>query len=168
MSFKGEIKVSAGWNWNEGAIDNDRIDYAEQLLDGNGDNQAEAAWHEESQTLTSGASITLDLSNLTRTVLGDAHAVTFLTVKALLIVNESTGAGELIVGNAASNAWFAPFDAATNEIVVPPDSPLLLASRKDGWEVDASNRNLKLTASGDDVTYSIAVLGTITAAGSGS
>ena len=168
MSFKGEIKASAGWNWNEGAIDNDRIDYAEQLLDGNGDNQAEAAWHEESQTLSQGTSTTLDLSNLTRTVLGDAHAVTFLTVKALLIVNESTGVGELIVGDAASNIWSAPFGSATDEVVVPPDSPLLLANRKDGWVVDASNRNLKLTASGDDVTYSIAVLGTITAAGSGS
>lgn len=168
MSFKGEIKTSVGWNWNEGAIDNDRLDYAEQLLDGNGDNQAEAAWHEQSQTLSSGASTTLDLSNLTRTVLGDAHAVTLLTVKALLIVNESTGTGELIVGDAASNAWYAPFGSATDEVVVPPDSPLLLANRKDGWVVDASNRNLKLTASGDDVTYSIAVLGTTTAAGSGS
>ncbi len=168
MSFKGEIKASAGWNWNEGAVDNDRLDYAEQLLDGNGDNQAEAAWHAESQTLLSGTSTTLDLSNLTRTVLGDAHAVTFLTVKALLIVNESTGTGELIVGGAASNIWSAPFGSATDTVDVPPDSPLLLANRKDGWVVDASNQNLKLTASGDDVTYSIAVLGTITAAGSGS
>jgi len=168
MSFKGEIKASAGWNWNEGAIDNDRLDYAEQLLDGNGDNQAEAAWHEASETLLQGTSTTLDLSNLTRTVLGDAHAVTLLTVKALLIVNESTGAGELIVGDAASDVWSAPLGSATDQLIVPPDSPLLLANRNGGWAVDSSNRNLKLTASGDDVTYSIAVLGTITAAGSGS
>ena len=45
MSFKAEIKASLGWSWDDGAVDNDRLDYAEQLLDGNGDNQAEAVWH---------------------------------------------------------------------------------------------------------------------------
>ncbi|GAG29614.1 unnamed protein product, partial [marine sediment metagenome] len=42
MSFKAEVKASVGWNWSEGAVDNDRLNYAERLADGNGDNQAEA------------------------------------------------------------------------------------------------------------------------------
>ena len=168
MSFKAEVKASAGWNWNEGAIDNDRLDYAQQLLDGNGDNQAEAVWHAESQTLLDAASTTLDLTSLARTILGDAHTVTFLTVKAVLIVNRSTSGGELLVGGAAADEWSEPFGADGDRLVVPLDSPALLANRKDGWDVDASNKNLRLAASGGNVTYSIAIIGTTTASGSGS
>ena len=51
---------------------------------------------------------------------------------------------------------------------MPPDSPLLLANRQDGWTVDDAQKNLRLAASGGDVTYSIAIVGTTTAAGSGS
>jgi hypothetical protein len=168
MSFKAEIKASVGWNWNEGAVDNDRLDYAGRLLDGNGDNQAEAVWHVENQTLLDAESTTLDLSALTRTILADIHTVTFLTVKALLIVNQSTDAGQLLVGGAAADEWSEPFGADGDQVTVPPDSPLLLANRQAGWNVDEANRNLRLAASGGDVTYSIAVVGTTTAPGSGS
>ena len=168
MSFKAQIQASVGWNWSDGAVDNDRLDYAEQLLDGNGSNQAEAVWHEEAATLADAASTTLDLTDLTRTVLDDTHTVTFLTVKALLIVNHDTSDGELLVGNAASDEWSEPFGADGDQARVPPDSPLLLANRPSGWNVDASNKNLKLAASSGAVDYSIAIIGTTTAAGSGS
>lgn len=168
MSFKAEVKASLGWNWNDGAVDNDRLDYAEQLLEGNGASQAEAAWHDRDRTLLDGASTTLDLTSLTRTILGDTVTVTLLTVKALLIVNQTSGGGELVVGDAAANEWAEPFTADGDQITVPPDSPLLLANRQTGWQVDDSNRNLKLAASGGDVTYSIAIIGTTTTAGSGS
>ena len=168
MSFKGQIQASLGWNWDDGAVDNDRLDYAEWLLEGNGDGQAEAVWHDEDQTLLSGASTTLDLTGLTRTVLGDTNTVTFLKVKAVLIVSHDTSTGELLVGDAASDQWAEPFGADGDRVVVPPDSPLLLSNRKTGWTVDASNKNLKLAASDGDVDYSIAVIGTITEEGSGS
>lgn len=168
MSFKAEIRASAGWNWSDGAVDNDRLDYAERLLDGNGDNQAEAVWHAEGQTLLEAESTTLDLTSLTRTILGDTHTVTFLTVKALLIVNRGTSGGELLVGGAATDEWSGPFGADGDQITVPLDSPLLLTNRQAGWNVDAANKNLKLAATGGEVTYSIAIVGTTTAAGSGS
>jgi hypothetical protein len=168
MGFKAEIKASVGWNWSDGAVDNGRLDYAGRLSEGNGDNQAEAVWHAENQTLADAASTTLDLTALTRTILGDLHTVTFLTVKALLIVNQGTSGGQLLVGGAAADEWSAPFGADGDQVVVPLDSPLLLANRQAGWSIDAANRNLKLTASGGEVTYSIAIVGTITAAGSGS
>ena len=168
MSFKGEVKASIGWNWNDGAVDNDRLDYAEQLLDGNGENQAEAVWHSESQTLPSGESTTLDLSALSRTVLGDVNTVTFLSVKALLVVNQSTSGGELLLGGAAADEWSEPFGADGDQVTVPLDSPLLLSNRQAGWDVDDANKNLKLAAAGGEVTYSIAIVGTTTAAGSGS
>ncbi len=167
MSFKAEIKATLGWNWNDGALDNDRLDYAGQLLEGNGDDQAEAVWHVEDQILLDAASTTLDLTALTRSMLGDTVTLTLLKVKALLIVNQDTSVGELVVGDAAADEWSEPFTADGDQIVAPPDSPLLLANRRTGWEVDASNKNLKLAASGGDVTYSIAIVGTTTAASSG-
>ena len=168
MSFKGDVRASLGWNWNDGAVDNNRLDYAEQVLFGNGTDQAEAAWHIEDQILLDGASITLDLTNLVRTVLGDISTVTFLKIKALLIVNLGSSVGQLLVGDAVEDPWSEPFGADGDQVLVPVDSPMLLASRRDGWAVDASNRNLRLAASGGDVDYSIALLGTVTAGGSGS
>jgi len=168
MGFKAEVKAWVGWNWSDGAVDSQRLDYAGRLLDGNGDNQAEAVWHAENQTLADAASTTLDLTALTRTILGDLHTVTFLKVKALLIVNQGTSGGRLLVGGAAADEWSEPFGADGDQIAVPLDSPLLLTNRQAGWNVDQANRNLKLVASGGEVTYSIAIVGTTTAAGSGS
>ncbi len=168
MSFKAEVRASLGWNWSQGAVDNDRLDYVETLLEGNGDNQAEAVWRAENQALLDAASATLDLTTLTRTVLGDIHTVTFLTVKALLIVNLSTTGGQLLVGGAAADEWSEPFGADGDQVAVPLDSPLLLTNRQTGWNLDDSNKNLKLAAGGGGVTYSIAIVGTTTAPGSGS
>ncbi len=168
MTFKAEIKASLGWNWADGATDNDRLDYAKQLLDGNADNQAEAVWHAEDQTLLSGNSTTLDLTALTRTVLGDVNTVTLLTVKAMLIAAAADNTGQLLVGGAAADEWSAPFGADGDQAVISPDGVLLLVNRAGGWAVDDSNKNLELAASGGDVTYSIAIVGTITAASSGS
>jgi hypothetical protein len=168
MTFRAEIIAAIGWDWNEGAVDNDRLDYARQLLLGNGDNQAEAVWHAENQTLLEGASVTLDLTALARTVLGDTNTLTLLTVKALLVVNEGAAGGHLLVGGAASDEWSAPFGADGDQAAVPPDSPLLLANRKAGWPVDLANRKLKLAAVGGNVSYSIAIVGTTSAAASGS
>jgi hypothetical protein len=168
MSFKAEVKASIGWNWSDGAADSDRLDYLRQFLGGNGDGQAEAIWHLEDQTLLDATSTTFDLTALQRTVFGETIALAFLTVKALIVINRSTSGGQLVVGGAAEDQWSEPFSAQGDQVVVPLDSPMLLANRQEGWPVDNSNRNLQLAASGGDVTYSIAILGTTTAADSGS
>jgi hypothetical protein len=162
MTFKAELKSDLGWKWDSGALDDSRLNYQKQLLDGNGANQADAVWHKEAVTVLSGANDTYDLTNLTRTVMGDTHSVNLLLVKAIQIVVTSTTGGKLVVGNAASNEWSEPFGADGDTVEVPIDSCLLLSNRRCGWEVDDSNKNLKLLASGGDVTYSIAIVGTIT------
>lgn len=168
MSFQAHLVASTGWKWSDGAIDSGRLGYAQSLLDGSGNNQAEAVWHAEGQTLFDGESTTIDLTNLTRIVLEDLHAVALVQVRALLVVNLAGGPGELIVGGAAADEWSAPFAAAGDRLVVPPGSPLLLANRRIGWDVDSANKNLKLTASGGDVSYSIAIVGNLTGSGSSS
>jgi len=168
MSFRADVKASIGWGWDSGAVDNDRLDYAVRFLEGNADGQAEAVWHVEDQTLLDGASTTVDLTALTRTIFGETFTITLLTVRALLIVNKSTGGGVLLAGDAAADQWSEPFGADGDQITVPSDSSLLLGNRQTGWSVDDSNKNLRLAADGDDVTYSVAIVGTTTASGSGS
>jgi hypothetical protein len=158
-----------GWKWNEGVLDDSRLAWINEFADGNDQDEADASWHKEGVALASGATETLDLAALVRTVLGDSLTTTFLTIKALLIVNTATaGLGELLVGGAAANEWFYPFGAAGDKVSVPLNSPMLLSNTQWGWAVNDTHKNLKLEASGGDVTFSIAILGTITSSGTGS
>ncbi len=166
MSFQAQLAASLGWKWNDGAVDSGRLGYAESLLDGSG--QAEAVWHAEDQSLLDGASTTLDLTNLTRRVLEDVHTVAFSDIRAILLVNLVSSDGELLVGGAATDGWSAPFGSGSDLLAIPPGSPLLLANCANGWEADTAQRNLKLTASGGDVTYAVAIVGNRTSSGSGS
>ena len=168
MTFKAQIKASLGWDWNEGLRDNGRLEYAKGFSAGSGDNQADAVWYAEHQVLAVGDSYTYDLSALARTILGTSHTVAFTAIKAFLVVNESTDGGELLVGGAAAHPWSEPFGDDGDRVVVPADSAVLLSNRQSGWPVDSAGRNLRIVASGGDVTYSIAVVGALTPAGSGS
>ncbi len=168
MTFSAEIKASVGWDWEDGAVDNDRTDYLQQLPQGNGDGEAEAVWHIEEQTLPAGATATLDMTALVRQILGDANAVTMTSVKALLLTSDAESAGTLVVGGAVGAAWSEPFAADADQAIVAPDGLLLLCNPGAGWPVDADHRLLLLSASGGDVIYSAVVVGTLTAAGSGS
>ena len=101
MTFSAEIKASVGWDWEDGAVNNNRTDYLQQLPEGSDDGEAEAIWHVEDQTLPDGTTANLDLTALVRQILGDANAVAMASVKALLLINEAQSAGKLIVGGAA-------------------------------------------------------------------
>jgi hypothetical protein len=158
MSFKSQINASVGWNWNEGAVDSGRVDYVKQLLDGGGIYAADAAWNAKEQLLAAGGSTTLDLAALQNTILGGAHTVALAAVKAVLIVNHG-GGGTLLVGGAAGNEWSAPFASPGDQAAVPAESSWLLCNGKSGWTVNATHRNLKLAAVGEDVVYSIVVVG---------
>jgi len=122
MSFKAEMQTWIGWNWRDGAVDNERLEYARQLLEGQGNGQAQAVWHLEEQSLADGGSLTLDLTALQRTVLGSPHSLALSTVKAMMVVNSATTAGELLLGGAAADAWWAPFGSPADLLRVPPDS----------------------------------------------
>ncbi|MGA2619840.1 MAG: hypothetical protein ABSF26_19680 [Thermoguttaceae bacterium] len=168
MTFKAELRASIGWNWNQGALDTARLDYTKQLQEGCGSGQAEAGWHADQQTLDSGAADTLDLTALHREMLGADHTTTLVRVKGLLLLNDGSSTGRLAVGGAGQAEWSAPFGADGDSLVVPPDGAVLLVNRQDGWPVDDSHKLLKLAAVGGNVTYSLALVGTLNATGSGS
>lgn len=164
MSFKGTVQGATAWNWNSGAVDDDRLTYDESWIHGPEANQAEAVWHKEDVVLLEAASETFDLTALTRTVFGDTLTTTLLRIKAIHVVNRSETGGKLLIGGAAANEWSECFGADGDQAEVPLDSTLLLSNRKCGWEVDDTHKNLKITASGGDVTYSISIIGTTTTA----
>ncbi len=118
MTFVAQLSASLGWTWDDGAVDDDSLDYVQQLGQGNGDGQAEAVWHLEDQVLPDGTSVTLDLTALEREVLGDTNTVTLLSVKAVLLSSDAASAGNLVVGGATIDPLSAPFGTATDEAVV--------------------------------------------------
>jgi hypothetical protein len=168
MTFKAEIRASIGWNWNQGAADNQRLDSTRQLLEGNGAGQAEAVWHDEDVPLQDGVSETIDLTRLQRDALGATLTTTLLGVKAMLVLSDRTSVGRLVLGGAGPDEWSAPFGADGDSLEVPPDGVVLLANRGDGWPVDDAAKLLKLSAVGGPVMYSIALVGTLTSSGSAS
>jgi len=169
MSHRALLQGKIGWDWNSGVRDRGELDFSEYFEDGNDSEEADASWHTESQTIASGESTTLDLTNLSRTVMGDVLVTEFLSIKAIFIVVESTvWSAELVVGGAASDEWSYPFSADGDKANIPPDSPWLISNRQWGWAVDSAHKNLKLEASGGAVTYSMVIVGTITSSGTGS
>ena len=161
MSFKAELRASLGWNWIEGAVDNDRLDYAQSLLGGSGAGQADAVWFENDQSLTGGTSTIVDLANLPRVLLGSNHCIVFDLIKVILLINRNTEGASLVLGGAETEPWAEPFGGADQQVQVPPDSPLLLSNRSAGWPVDSAHHHLKITASGGDVTYDLVILGVL-------
>lgn len=168
-TFQAEVIAKLGWKWeSEGVIDNAKIEHATKINDGFNWNQAEAVWYLNSTTLADAASITYDLTNLTRTIFDDTQVVTFIDIRAIIIKNETLTEGTLTVGAAAANEWSAMFGADGDTIKVEPKSVFEITNELDGWDVDATNKNLKIAAAGGLTTFSIAIIGATSAGASGS
>jgi hypothetical protein len=161
MSFSAELVARLGWRWDDGAVDDDDLSMIDTFADGTDVEEAEGVWHKEAVAILNGASVTYDLTALTRTVLGQTLSTVFYTIRAILVKN-TTAAGEgiVVVGGAASNEWSECFAADGDKVQVPRDSVCLLSNRRCGWEVDDTHKNLKLAALGGDVTFDIAIIGT--------
>jgi hypothetical protein len=168
-SLRSTVNTQLGWSWRDHAdtapiTDNNRLQYALKLADDGAAYEADAVWHVESQELSAGAAITLQLDALDKTVFGDTIFIGLLRVKAMLIVNRSgSGGGDLLLGGAEVDPWYEPFAAAIDRVKVPAGGALLMAHPRDGWEVVAGTTDLKLTAAGGDVVFDVAILGQTTA-----
>lgn len=116
--------------------------------------------------IISGANVDLDMfdmANWSPTTDPTRNVVTLAEVVAVLILNLSTSAGDLIVGgNGTGAAWQAPFAADdTFKVTVRPGGFLMLAAPNDpAYAVaDTTNHLLRLAASAGNVNYQIAALG---------
>ena len=169
MTTKLQSAISAqlGWTWRDRVgrapiVDSNRLLFSKSLADGSGTDQSDAVWHAEERTLAAGESSALTLDMLQQTLFGDTITIELSRVKAILIVNRNDdGDGCLLVGGSVDDEWHAPFGSPGDSVRVMPDSPLLLANNRAGWEVKFGNSVLNLTAVGDDVKFDIAVLGVL-------
>lgn len=162
-----DISAKAQWLFSDAldlstVADASQVSYARSLSDGTGADQADKIWH-DSRTLAAGGNDDLDLTALAQTIFGSAISISFSKVKALLVVNTSTTTGDqLRVGGAAANAFSAPFNGVSASLVlVGPDSPLLLANKKDGWTVTAGTGDILRihNPTANAITYRIVIVG---------
>jgi hypothetical protein len=141
-----------------------KLSYSRGLADGVEEGQADVLWHDQ-RTLAASAAEDLDLAALDSTAFGSPVAVGFAKVKALMVINLATVAGEdLLVGGAGAgnDAWSAPLDGdADAKIVVPADSALLLVNRMSGWDVESGvSQFLRIASAGaGSIDYKIAIVG---------
>jgi hypothetical protein len=166
-TLTSEIKASIGWLFQDAldlstVSDSSQLSYHQTFVDGTNSDQADKIWHDV-RTLASGVHEDLTLSALATLLFGSIGAIALAKVKAILLVNTATTAGEnLIVGGATSNEWQGPFVTAGDKLSVPADSCLLLMNKKAGWTVSSGSADrLRIANTGaGTITYKIAVLGT--------
>jgi hypothetical protein len=163
-----EIKASLAWLFQDAIdlttiSDASKLDYSKSLADGVAADQADKLWSDQ-RTVAAGANDDLDLTALVNTVFGSTLTINLARVKAVLIVNTSTTAGdELRLDSSVANAFTAPFNgSATSQVEIGPDSALLLSNKKDGWVVTAGTGDvLRIKNPGaNPITYKIVVVGT--------
>lgn len=140
-------------------IDAASLDLADTFADGTGLDQADIIWHDE-RTL-SATSETLDLTALTRTILGSTNTVNFARIKCLAIKNTATTAGfKLTVGAAAATAWTSWTSVTGSTFYVDPNGiAFLWAPSATSWVTSGTVKSLKIDSGANAVTYRIIIIG---------
>ncbi len=164
-----DIKASLAWLFSETlslstVVDNATLEYDESLADGDGDDEVDLLWHGQ-RMLAAATSDNLDLTALATTLFGGALALNFAQIKAILLINTSTVPGDVLQLGGATNAFAAPFANDADAVVeIGPNSPLLLANKKDGWPVTPGAADiLRVHNPGtNSVVYQIAIVGNAT------
>jgi hypothetical protein len=130
-----------------------------ELASGTGADQADRVFSDE-RTLAGSASEDLDLAGSLVDALGTT--ITFARIKAIYIENLATGANQVIVGAAASNAFTGPFGASTHTVAVRAGGLLAMICRDaTGWAVTAGTGDLLKIANSTSgsIQYRIVIIG---------
>lgn len=159
VSIFSQIKSAGDLSF---ALDRFEKNYIKALTDGTGADQAKNHWHDQ-RTLGASASENLDLAGGLTNLLGDV--LTFTKIKAIFIFAAVANTNDVVIGNAAANAWVGPFGAATHTLAIKPGGTLLLtAPDVNGYAVTAGTGDqLKVLngGAGTGVTYDIILVGTV-------
>ena len=162
-----EIKASLNWLWEEALdlstlVDSSRLEVLSAFSTGSSAGEADQLWH-DSRTIGAASNDDLDLTDLTQTVHGQSVSLGFASIKAILIQNTSTTAGDkLVLDSSVTNGVLTPFNgSASSKLEIPADSPLLLVNRLDGWTVTAGTGDLlRISNPGaESIDYKIVILG---------
>ena len=169
IEVTGSLAVSLLWTGKETEnrgptgqyntiTDTGKINYSENFTTGTGAGQTEEFWHDV-RILTSGGVEQFDLTSLTQTILGGSVTKTFSKIKTLVVENKSDDA-DIGISMTGSNTWGEPLAYPTGIIKIHKNSPFIIASYRDGWTVDATNKVFQIhDLDGSGVTYHIATIG---------
>jgi hypothetical protein len=167
-SLSTDIRASIQWLFQESlelssVSDSSKLEYAQSTANGTGDDQADLIWHDQ-RLVPASSEDDLDLGELTSTIFGNQLTIELAKVKALLIINTSSVAGDVLhVGGAGSAAFNGPFNADDDAVMeVGPGDSLLVSCKMEGWPVvDTSGDVLRIANPGaSPITYRIAIVGT--------
>jgi hypothetical protein len=131
-----------------------------QLTPGTGAGKADKLYA-ASRTIAASTSENLDLAGGLTDPLG--ATLTFVKVKAILVIASSANTNNVVLGGAASNTFTGPFVDATDKVSVPPGGAVLLTHPGAGWTVTAATGDILTVAnssSGTTVTYTVLLIGT--------
>jgi hypothetical protein len=129
------------------------------LTNGTGANQAQLVYASH-RTLGPSGNEVLDLAGGLSDPLNTAFS--FAAIKILYVRAKATNTNNVVIGNAASDIWFAPFDAATDTVSIRPGGVLMLVAPGTGWTVgNATSDKLKFVNSGagTSVEYDLVIAG---------
>ena len=157
-------RIDCGWTWvdtntSRRLTDSVQLSFRRDSLSPTASRDVDIAWYLGSQTLGEDLSVTYDLTSLVQSLFG--HEVTFTlgAVKFLYLYNRSSS-GLLNISSGDVTPWIGPFGLSGDALNVESGTPLCLANFGDGWSVDSTAKNIQLTASGGDMLFDIAILGT--------
>jgi len=144
---------------------NSRFEYPGQagvdISNGTGDNQADLLFV-DTRTIAASSNDDLDLAGGS---LSDplGNALTFATVKAILVKAAAGNTNDVVVGGEDSAAFVGPFGGTDETISIPPGGSCLLTAPVDGWAVTATAADILRianSAGGTGVDYDIMIVGT--------
>jgi hypothetical protein len=126
-------------------------------ITGSGAGQA-AIVFADTRTLAASASESLDLAGALSDAFG--QSITFPSVKAILVKAHPDNVNNVVVGDAAANAFVGPM-GATGTLILEPGDFALLASKTGFVVTPATGDLLKVANSGagTGVTYDIVIIG---------
>lgn len=139
-----------------------KIEYGKSTTNGTAVDLADVVWH-DLRTLASSGNDDLDLTALNRSIFGTSVTSNFARVKEIVIVNLNAVTGDFLrLDSSVTNGNTGPFGGSiTSKIEVGADSPLVLASKKDGWAVDGTHKVLRINnPSAHSIQYYIGIIGT--------
>lgn len=158
MSFTAEALARISWNWDEDGTDLDSLTASLLLGDGSVGTPADAVIKFDAVVLGDASATNYNLMVLVKAVFGGTTTISLQKVMAVCVTVTAASTGSARVGGAAANAFEAFYQAAGDEIVVPPGGMFVIANNA-GWTVDATHKMFDVKAVGGAIVYSLAIVG---------
>ena len=135
------------------------VSFALGMAYGTSDNQADLVYSART-TVTNGAPDDYDLSGSLTSLLTGA-SVNFVEICWIVVVNESTTAGDFVAVGGGSNPLVNWVSAGGDAVNVGPGGCLMVGSPIDGYAVTASTADILRinTSSANTITYRLIIIG---------